>query len=125
MRKMLIEIAKQQLQKAGWYEGRKIDVSHYEKMFTELGYEFFPAARRFLEEFGDLYINDKVKCDYIEPGCICEDESSTELKQLSYFAAVDRKRMFKKVGQKTVPVAVVRYMSIVIHISKGRKIFCK
>ncbi|MDE6591897.1 MAG: SUKH-3 domain-containing protein [Oscillospiraceae bacterium] len=120
---MLIEIAKQQLRKAGWYEGRKIDVSHYEKMFTELGYEFFPAARRFLEEFGDLYINDREQCDYIEPGWICVDESSTELEQLSYWAAKDCTEMFKKVGQKVVLVALVKYLSIEIYISEDGRFF--
>lgn len=57
---MLNKIAEQQLRKAGWYEGRKIDVSHFEKRFSEQGFDFFPAARRFLEEFGDLKIVDKL-----------------------------------------------------------------
>ena len=56
---MLIEIAKQQLRKAGWYEGRKIDLTKYEEEYAKLGCELFPAASKFLEEYGDLDIQDK------------------------------------------------------------------
>lgn len=56
---MLINIAKQQLRKAGWYEGRKIDLSKFEEEYAKLGCELFPAAKKFLEEFGDLDIQDK------------------------------------------------------------------
>ena len=56
---MLIDIAKQQLRKAGWYEGRKIDLTKYEEAYAEVGCELFPAARKFLEEYGDLDIQDK------------------------------------------------------------------
>lgn len=56
---MLTDIAKQQLRKAGWYEGRKIDLSKYEEAYAKLGCELFPAARKFLEEYGDLDIQDK------------------------------------------------------------------
>lgn len=58
---MLSELAKQQLRKAGWYEGRKIDLTKYEEVLDEKGVELFPAARKFLEEFGDLYIADKIE----------------------------------------------------------------
>ena len=51
---MLTDIAKQQLKKAGWYEGRKIDLSKYEEAYAKIGCELFPAARKFLEEYGDL-----------------------------------------------------------------------
>lgn len=56
---MLINIAKKQLRKAGWYEGRKVDLTEYEEGFSNQGCEFFSAAKKFLEEFGDLDIQDK------------------------------------------------------------------
>ncbi len=56
---MLLDIAKQQLRKAGWYEGRKIDLTKYEEAYAKIGCEMFPAARKFLEEYGDLDIQDK------------------------------------------------------------------
>ena len=44
---MLSEIAKQQLSKSGWYEGRCIDLTMYEERCKELGLFFFPAAKGF------------------------------------------------------------------------------
>ena len=75
---MLIEIAKQQLRKAGWYEGRKIDLTKYEEEYAKLGLELFPAARKFLEEFGNLVIRDYFEFPYIKSGVACK-ECSTQL----------------------------------------------
>lgn len=61
---MLTDIAKQQLRKAGWYEGRKIDLTKFEEQYAKIGCELFPAARKFLEEFGDLKICDKFEFPY-------------------------------------------------------------
>lgn len=120
---MLSDTAKQQLQKAGWYEGRKIDVSHYEKKFTELGYDFFPAARRFLEEFGDLHIVDRLNWDDIKPGCIGINESSTELERLNCLLMWYDDELFEKVGKKVIPVARIDYMNIDIYISEDGKFY--
>ena len=120
---MLSDTAKQQLQKAGWYEGRKIDVSHYEKRFTELGYEFFPAARRFLEEFGDLHIVDRLNLDYIKPGCIGTNTSSTELERLNCLLMWYGDELFEEVGKKVIPVARIDYMNIDIYISEDGKFY--
>ena len=46
---MLSELAKQQLGKAGWYEGRKIDLTEYEKGYAELGLDFFRLQESFLK----------------------------------------------------------------------------
>ncbi|MCM1508930.1 MAG: SUKH-3 domain-containing protein [Ruminococcus flavefaciens] len=120
---MLTEIAKQQLMKAGWYEGRKIDVSNYEKRFTELGYEFFPAARRFLEEFGDLHIVDRLNWDYIKPGRIGINDSSTKLERMVLLPMADCGDFIEKVGKKVIPVAMIDYENIQIYISEDGKFY--
>ena len=74
---MLIDIAKQQLRKAGWYEERKIDLTKFEEEYAKIGSELFPAARKFLEEFGDLAICDKVEFPYTKDG-VSYNESSTQ-----------------------------------------------
>lgn len=121
---MLIEIAKQQLRKAGWFEGRKIDVSHYEKKFTELGYEFFPAARRFLEEFGDLHIEDKIYSKYLKNN-VHINESSTELEELSWWSMADREEFIEKVGKKIIPVTVMDDMYVYISISEDGEFYAE
>lgn len=120
---MLTETAKQQLQKAGWYEGRKIDLSHFEKRFTELGYEFFLAARIFLEEFGDLNIVDKLNWDSIKPNCIGIRKSSTELRYLDEYTFSECDTLIENIGQKVVPVAIIDYMNIEIFISEDGKFY--
>jgi hypothetical protein len=42
------------LRNAGWYEGRKIDISEKVKRLEALGYEVFDQAKLFLQEFDDL-----------------------------------------------------------------------
>lgn len=56
---MLNQIAEQQLRKAGWYPGRKIDISDQIKFWESLGYQTFDAAVKFMEEYGKLHITDK------------------------------------------------------------------
>ena len=119
---MLTETAKQQLQKAGWFEGRKIDVSHFEKRFTELGYEFFPAARSFLEEFGDLYIKDKYWSISVK-NSVTVNESSTELMYLDEYTFSDCDTFIENVGQKVVPAAIIDYLNIEIFISEDGKFY--
>ena len=56
---MLSDIAKQQLSKAGWYEGRRIDRRRLKRGLSVQKLILFPAAEKFFAEFGDLTINDK------------------------------------------------------------------
>ena len=50
---------KEILVRAGWFENRKIDITDYVKILESAGYEVFDAARKFLEEFGELNIIPK------------------------------------------------------------------
>jgi len=54
----------EELKMAGWYKGRKIDISENIKFLEERGFEVFESARKFMEEFGELKINvEKVRID--------------------------------------------------------------
>ncbi|MEE0265884.1 MAG: SUKH-3 domain-containing protein [Acutalibacteraceae bacterium] len=44
------------LKKAGWYEGRKIDMSEHLKIFESLGIDVFDKAKEFIQEFDGLKI---------------------------------------------------------------------
>lgn len=46
---MLIDIAKQQLRKAGWYEGRKIDLTKYEEAYAKSAVNCFLPQENFLK----------------------------------------------------------------------------
>ena len=56
---MLNGTAEQQLRKAGWYPGRKVDISDQIEFWESLGYQTFDTAVKFMEEFGKLHITDK------------------------------------------------------------------
>lgn len=55
----MIGLAEQQLRKAGWYPGRKVDISDQIAFWENLGYPTFDAAIKFMEEFGKLHIVDR------------------------------------------------------------------
>ena len=120
---MLTDIAKQQLRKAGWYEGRKIDLTKYEEGYAKLGCELFPAARKFLEEYGDLKICDKIEFPYIKEG-VSYNESSTQ-----WPICVGRrdleleKRVDELYGQKILRVCALEYCEIYIYISEDGRFF--
>ena len=112
---MLTDIAKQQLRKAGWYEGRKIDLTKYEEEYAKIGCEMFPAARKFLEEYGNLHFYDKGY--YI-------NESSTEL----VYCCGHRDRKLEELvenlfGQKLLKVGLVDCGNIYIFISEDGRFF--
>ena len=97
---MLIEKAKQQLEKAGWYEGRKIDISEQVEFLEGLGYEVFDAAKKFMEEYGELDIYDK----YMFYGSLSTNHHTTCIKDI--FIGHKKMDYDEKVGQKTIPVLV-------------------
>lgn len=49
--------AREILEKAGWYEGREIDISEWERISEEEGFLLFDEAKKFLREFGGLCIH--------------------------------------------------------------------
>lgn len=113
---MLIEIAKQQLRKAGWYEGRKIDLTKFEEQYAKIGCELFPAARKFLEEFGDLAICDKVEFPYTKDG-VSYNESSTQWSICAGRRDLElEKRVNELYGQKILRVGALDYCEIYIYI---------
>lgn len=118
---MLSELAKQQLRKAGWYEGRKIDVTKYEEKLRKEGYELFPAARKFLEEFGDLYIADKYEALDVKKG-YCIKESRIELPYCCGCPQVEEK-VKQLTGQRILMVGAIDCGEIYIYISEDGKFY--
>ena len=120
---MLIEIAKQQLRKAGWYEGRKIDLTKYEEEYAKLGLKLFPAARKFLEEFGDLDIQDKylsTSTDKNGNRILIINRSVTGI---PYCCFKPSQEIIDKVGKNILPVGLIDHGNIYIYISTDGKIY--
>ena len=121
---MLIEIAKQQLRKAGWYEGRKIDLTKYEEAF---GCELFPAARKFLEEYGDLDIQDKyISTATYENGdhFIVINRSLIDVAYCCYPRDLELEKMVDELfHQKILRVGAIDHGNIDIYISEDGRFF--
>ena len=120
---MLIDIAKQQLRKAGWYEERKIDLSKYEEAYAKIGCEMFPAARKFLEEYGNLHFYDKYEALDLEDG-YCIKEISTELVYCCSRRDNELEEMvYELFGQKILRVGLIDHGNIFIYISEDGRFF--
>lgn len=119
---MLTEIAKQQLRKAGWYEGRKIDLTKYEEEYAKLGLELFPAARKFLEEYGELHFYDKYEALHLKDGYHITESSTESI----YCCGIDEKveEMVEELfGQKVLGVGLLNNGNIYIYISEDGRFF--
>lgn len=119
---MLTEIAKQQLRKAGWYEGRKIDLTKYEEGYAKLGLEIFPAARKFLEEYGDLHFYDKYEALDVTDG-YCIKEASTELVHCCGRDEEVEELVEELFGQKVLGAGAIDCGNIYLYISEDGRFF--
>ena len=124
---MLTDIAKQQLRKAGWYEGRKIDLTKYEEAYAEVGCKLFPAARKFLEEYGDLDIQDKyISTATYENGdhFIVINRSLIDVAYCCYPRDLELEKMVDELfHQKILRVGAIDHGNIDIYISEDGRFF--
>ncbi|MFI8708227.1 SUKH-3 domain-containing protein [Bacillus sp. NPDC077411] len=109
-----------ELKKAGWYEGRKIDISENVKFLEERGFEVFESAKKFMEEFGELQINvEKIWSD----GSKQIPEHSTCIKEVigvlnsSFFDLEDY------IDEKVMPVGSLCDFGLNLYISESGRIF--
>ncbi|WFD08958.1 SUKH-3 domain-containing protein [Tepidibacter hydrothermalis] len=118
---MLLEETKRVLKKAGWYEGRKIDISEHIKFLQNMGYEVFDALKKFLEEYGDL----KIVLEY-EP--FDEDDDENTMEYSTYIKDIigpykKNINQDKKVGEKTIPIAEIANGEILAYISESGEFY--
>lgn len=110
------------LKRAGWNEGRKIDITNQVKMLENYGYDVFEAARKFMEEFGELDIIAKY-IDHIEgEEEECYDEHLTSFGDLEY--SYKRGSNYDdKVGEQTIPICYLYNGEYTVYISESGKFF--
>ncbi len=115
---MLNNIAEQQLKKAGWYLGRKIDITEQIKLLESLGYVVFDKAKEFLEEYGQLDIHDKEKFD--NKSGIYVSELTTCVEKL--LIAKRNYNLDEEVGERTIPVLNIEN-EVIKFISESGKFY--
>ena len=117
---MLEERAIKILKRAGWNEGRKIDITNQVKMLENYGYDVFETARKFIEEFGELNIVAKY-ISYID-GEECYDEHLTSFGDIEY--GYKRSSNYNdKVGEQTIPICYLYKGEYTAYISESGKFF--
>lgn len=124
---MLNETAEQQLRKAGWYPGRKVDISDQIEFWESLGYQTFGAAIRFMEEFGKLHVIEKFISDFNQEICIRKHTTFvTEI--LEFYNELDEQdkfefNLFGMTKEKTLPV--IKFdEEVILFISESGGIYC-
>ncbi|AQR94249.1 SUKH-3 domain-containing protein [Clostridium saccharoperbutylacetonicum] len=118
---MLFEETKKILEEAGWYEGRKIDISEHIKFLEDMGYEVFDALKKWLEEFGDLKIVledepfDDDDDDYTVEYSTCIREIIQRYKE--------NINQDEEAEEKTIPVAEIANNGILAYIAESGKFY--
>ncbi|MED1042822.1 SUKH-3 domain-containing protein [Bacillus mycoides] len=111
----------EELKKAGWYEGRKIDISENVKFLEERGFEVFESAKKFMEEFGELQFN----VESIWPDGVTKEisEHTTCIKEVigvlnsSFFGLEDY------IDEKVIPIGSLYDFEINLYISESGRMF--
>lgn len=87
---------KELLKQAGWYEGRRVDISAVKATFNRSAIEFFAIAEEFLEEFNGLTLSSQKKTAFYIDGLkalkeLKEDENDDE--QIQYLDKILNKKL--------------------------------
>ncbi|WP_242218069.1 SUKH-3 domain-containing protein [Bacillus cereus group sp. BfR-BA-01380] len=110
----------EELKKAGWYEGRKIDISENVKFLEERGFEVFESAKKFMEEFGELRINvEKIWSD----GSKAISEHTTCIKEVIGVLDSSCFGLEDYIDDKVIPVGSLYDFGVNLYISESGRIF--
>ena len=106
------------LKEAGWYEGRRIDITEQIKVLQERGFIVFDDAKKFLEEFGELTIIDRTE----EDDGVFENIHETVLEEVisDYNSGVFK---LKYVEEKTLPIGYIHNGEMYLWISESGKFY--
>lgn len=114
---MISEISAKHLSQAGWYEGRKIDITDQVKLLENFGYTVFDAAKKFIEEYGELDITDQ----YIGyKNRLGIQHHTTCIKKLFFYNK--KFDLDKNVGENTIPVLLL-CDEVYVYISESGKFY--
>lgn len=105
---------------AGWFEGRKIDISDIVAKLERNGFEVFDAAKNFYEEFGELVIVSKVTTP---SGRVLTETCSTEIRSSLDYLTPERNNLDFYLYEKTLFVGDIGFGELNLYISESGKIF--
>ncbi|MDI6533839.1 SUKH-3 domain-containing protein [Bacillus mycoides] len=110
----------EELKKAGWYEGRKIDISENVKFLEEREFEVFESAKKFMEEFGELRINvEKIRPN----GSKKISKHTTCIKEVIGVLDSSCFGLEDYIDEKVIPVGSLNDFGLNLYISESGRLF--
>ncbi|PEI90045.1 hypothetical protein CN679_18950 [Bacillus pseudomycoides] len=111
----------EELKKAGWYEGRKIDILENVKFLEERGFEVFESAKKFMEEFGELRFN----VERVWPDGVTKDISkhTTCIKKVIGVLDSSCFGLEDYIDDKVIPIGSLYDFGLNVYISESGRIF--
>ncbi|MEK0224259.1 SUKH-3 domain-containing protein [Bacillus proteolyticus] len=109
----------EELKKAGWYEGRKIDISENVKFLEERGFEVVESAKKFMEEFGELRIN----VEKIRPDGLVISKHTTCIKEVIGVLDSSCFGLEDYIDEKLIPVGSLHDFGLNLFISESGRLF--
>ncbi|WP_459500869.1 SUKH-3 domain-containing protein [Bacillus sp. C1] len=111
----------EELKKAGWYEGRKIDISENVKFLEEKGFEVFESAKKFMEEFGELRFN----VERVWPDGVTKDISkhTTCIKEVLGVLDSSCFGLEDYIDDKVIPIGSLYNFELNLFISESGRLF--
>lgn len=107
------------LKNAGWYEGRKIDITENIEFLKEKGFEILESGKRFMEEFGELNIN----VEEVLHGTTYISKHTTCIKRVVGILDSSRFGLKKYVKEKVMLIGALGGFEINLYISESGRIF--
>ena len=99
--------SKEILRKAGWYEGREINIDYLISECKEDNVEIFPSVEKFLKEFGNIVIRDNYGYPY------------HKFNEEVFYSEV----ISETVGEPTMQVGTIHGEMFNLYISKSEKVY--
>ncbi|MGG2017865.1 SUKH-3 domain-containing protein [Bacillus sp. S10(2024)] len=111
----------EELKKAGWYEGRKIDISENVKFLEERGFWVFESAKKFMEEFGELQFN----VERVWPDGVTKDISkhTTCIKEVIGVLDSSCFGLEDYIDDKVIPIGSLYNFELNLFISESGRLF--
>lgn len=108
------------MKKAGWYEGRKIDISENIRFLEERGFEVLESGKRFMEEFGELKIDvEKARRD----GANAISRHNTCIKEVIGVLDSFNFGLEDYIDEKCMPIGALYDFGVDLYISESGRIF--
>ena len=106
------------LEEAGWYEGRRIDITEMVHNLEKSGFVVFDAAKRFMEEFGELKLENR---RVLPDGTILYGRTETINVNCTEWLELERNNLDKYLDERTIYMGNMGSGELFFYITESGK----